>query len=207
MTFLFLLLPSLCAALLALAVRPYGSLVGWVNASVSLLALGVSLFFCRHILAGGNAPPFGPGEMLRADSLSALFMVCVSAVAALALWFSPGLNGESHYNAAQLRRYHVFINLFIFAMLLALSANNVGLMWIALEATTIFSAMIIPLSLSAASVEASWKYILICSVGIALAFAGTVLGYFDFVTLFGHTQGALNWPVLLATAKASAIQS
>src|SRR5260370_6201875 len=131
MTFLFLLLPSLCAALLALAVRPYRSFVGWVNASLSLLGLGASLFFCRHILAGGNAPTFGPGEMLRADSLSALFMVCVSAVAALALWFSPGLNGESHYNAAQRRRYRWFINLFIFPMLLAVSAANACLMWIA----------------------------------------------------------------------------
>ena len=71
-------------------------------------------------------------------------------------------------------------------MLLAVSANNVGLMWIAIEATTIFSAFIIPLTLSKTSVEASWKYILICSVGIALAFAGTVLAYFDFVTLSGR---------------------
>ena len=60
---------------------------------------------------------------------------------------------------AQLRRYHVFINLFIFAMLLAVSANNVGIMWVAIEATTIFSAMVIPLTLTKASVEASWKYI------------------------------------------------
>lgn len=200
MTFLFLLLPSLCGALLALAVRPYRRFVGWVNALLSLLAVGAALSFCHHIIAGGEAPTFGPGEMLRADSLSALFMVCVTAVAVLTLWLSPGLSRESHYSAAQQRRYHLFINLFIFAMLLAVSANNVGFMWIALEATTIFSAMIIPLSLSRASVEASWKYILICSVGIALAFAGTVLGYFDFVALSGHAEGALNWPVLLATA-------
>jgi len=49
-------------------------------------------------------------------------------------------------------------------------------------------------------VEASWKYILIGSVGIALAFAGTVLGYFDFVALSGRAENALNWPVLLAAA-------
>ncbi len=82
------------------------------------------------------------------------------------------------------------MNLFIAAMLLAVSANNVGVMWIAIEATTIFSALIIPLTLSKASVEASWKYILIGSVGIALAFAGTVLAYFDFVTLSGRSKRA-----------------
>jgi hydrogenase-4 component F len=87
-------------------------------------------------------------------------------------------------------------------MLLALSANNVGVLWIAIEATTIFSAFLLPLKLSKASVEASWKYILIGSVGIALAFAGTVLAYFDFVTLSGRAENALNWTVLLETAPA-----
>jgi hydrogenase-4 component F len=85
-------------------------------------------------------------------------------------------------------------------MLLAVSANNVGIMWVALEATTVFSALIIPLRLNKWSVEASWKYILIGSVGIALAFAGTVLSYFDFVALSGRVENALNWPVLRATA-------
>ena len=124
------------------------------------------------------------------------------------LFLSPGLGrpiqnphwGELAYGPNQLRRYQFFINLFIAAMLLAVSANNVGVMWIAIEATTIFSAFIIPLTLNKASVEASWKYILICSVGIALAFAGTVLGYFDFVSLSGRAENALNWPVLLRTA-------
>jgi hydrogenase-4 component F len=51
-----------------------------------------------------------------------------------------------------------------------------------------------------ASVEASWKYILIGSIGIALAFAGTVLGYFDFVNLAGRHATALNWTVLMASA-------
>jgi hydrogenase-4 component F len=127
-------------------------------------------------------------------------MVCVAGVAVLALFFSPGLGREHQFDVAQLRRYHVFVNLYIFAMLLAVSANNVGIMWIAIEATTIFSAMVIPLALTKASVEASWKYILISSVGITLAFAGTVLAYFDFVALSGRTENALNWPVLLSTA-------
>jgi hydrogenase-4 component F len=75
-------------------------------------------------------------------------------------------------------------------------------MWIAIEATTIFSAFLIQLKLSKASVEASWKYILISSIGIALAFTGTVLAYFDFVALSGRAENALNWTVLLATAPA-----
>jgi hydrogenase-4 component F len=73
-------------------------------------------------------------------------------------------------------------------------------MWIAIEATTITSAMLIPLHVTKASVEASWKYILIGSIGIALAFGGTVLGYFDFFTLTGRHEDTLNWTVLMASA-------
>ncbi len=147
-------------------------------------------------------------EVLRADSLSAILVVCVSAVASLALFLSPGLGrqvqnphwGELAYKPNQLRRYHVFTNLFIAAMLMAVTANNVGVMWITIEATTVFSAFIIPLKLNKASIEASWKYILLCSVGIALAFVGTVLGYFDFVSLAGRVESALNWTTLLQAA-------
>lgn len=208
MDFVLLLVPPLLAAVLAMIVRPYRAFVGWSNALLSLIPLGAALQFAGLAIAGGEAPTFGPGEMFRADSLSALLMVCITAAAFIALYFSPGLRGETAYNARQLRRYHVFMNLFIAAMLVAVSANNVGILWIAVEATTIFSAFVIPLALTKDAVEASWKYILICSVGIALAFAGTVLGYFDFVTLSGRAgfaelsrvENALNWPVLLETA-------
>jgi hydrogenase-4 component F len=85
-------------------------------------------------------------------------------------------------------------------MLIAVTANNVAIMWVAVEATTIASALLIPLHVSKASVEASWKYILIGSVGIALAFVGTVLGYFDYVHLAGERESALNWTSLIAAA-------
>jgi len=196
MLFLLLLLPSLLAALLALVVRPYRPAVGWSNAVLSLAAFGAALGVAGHAIAG-EILVWGPGDLFRADSLSALLMVCVSAVAAMTLFLSPGLGRSAAFTDRQLRRYHLFINLFIFSMLLAVSVNNIGIMWIAIEATTVFSAMVIPLTLSKASVEASWKYILICSVGIALAFVGTVLGYFDFVALSGRAENALNWPVLL----------
>ncbi|HEX5082067.1 MAG TPA: proton-conducting transporter membrane subunit [Blastocatellia bacterium] len=202
MAFLFLLLPSLLAAGLAGLVRPYRAATGWINATLSIVSLGAAIVFAGKAARGDAVPVFGPGELLRADGLSALLMVCVAAVASLVLFLSPGFGREAKYSPSQLRRYQLFINLFIFSMLFAVSANNVGVMWIAIEATTIFSALLIPLPGAKSSVEASWKYILICSVGIALAFAGTVLGYFDFVSLSGPAENALNWPVLLSHAPA-----
>jgi len=182
---------------------------------LGLISLGAALSFANQAVANGmpalstlqNAPAFGVVidslglvDVLRADSLSALLMVCVAGVGAITLFLSPGIGHGHIYTQAQTRQYQIFFNLFIASMLLAVSANNVGLMWVAIEATTIFSAFIIPLRLSKNSVEASWKYILICSVGIALAFTGTVLSYFDFVTLSGRAENALNWTVLLQTA-------
>jgi len=214
MLFFLLILPPLLAALLAFLIRPYRAFVGWMGAWLSLISLGAALVLAAQVI-NGQTPVWGLKlewfnleDVLRADSLSALLMLCVTAVASLALFLSPGLGrpvknphwGDLAYGPSQLRRYHVFTNLFIAAMLLAVSANNVGVMWIAIEATTFFSAFIIPLKLNKPSVEASWKYIIICSVGIALAFVGTVLGYFDFITLSGRAENALNWTVLLATA-------
>lgn len=211
MTFLILLLPPVLAALLAFIINPYRKYIGWINAILGSVSLVAAIKFAAQVAAFGmpiagvvqNAPTWGVVidslglvEVLRADSLSILMMVCVSAVGTITLFLSPGLWREDHYEPAQLRRFQIFINLFIAAMLLAVSANNVGVMWIAIEATTIFSAFIIPLNVTKTSVEASWKYILICSVGIALAFVGTVLAYFDFVSLSGQVENALNWTVL-----------
>src|SRR5205807_2455951 len=152
-----------------------------------------------HVLAG-HVVTSGPGEFLRVDALSALLGFGVSVVGALAAWLGPGLSRGEDYDAVQTRRFRVFANLFTFTMLFAVSASSVGFMWIAIEATTITSAVLIPLHLSKASVEASWKYILLSSVGIALAFAGTVLAYVDFVAIVGRQDAALNWPVLVAAA-------
>jgi hydrogenase-4 component F len=198
-TFAILLGGPLLAALLAMAVKPYRPLVGWANGVLSLMSVAAAVGLWRSILAG-EVLTSGPREFLRADALSTLLALCVSGVGALAAWLGPGMGSDDGYDGAQARRFRIFGNLFTFTMLFAVTSNNVGFMWIAIEATTITSAMLIPLHVTKASVEASWKYILIGSIGIALAFAGTVLGYFDFVNLAGRREEALNWTVLMAAA-------
>ncbi|HET7342966.1 MAG TPA: proton-conducting transporter membrane subunit [Methylomirabilota bacterium] len=200
MSFLLLLLPPLASALLAAIVRPYRAAVGWANAGLSLVSLAGAVALWVAVL-GGEVPVAGPDDLLRADALSTLLALCVSGVATLAAWLGPGL-ADDGWDARQARRFRVFANLFAFTMLFAVTTDNVGFMWVAIEATTITSALLIPLHRSRASVEASWKYVLIGSVGIALAFAGTVLAYFDFVTLVGRETVALNWTVLRDAAPA-----
>lgn len=200
MIFVALFLPGLISALLALVVRPYRPLVGWINGLLSLVAIGGALALWPAVLAGGVVVA-GPHDLLRADALSTLLALCVSVVGALAAWLGPGL-GDEGWETAQARRFRIFANLFSVTMLFAVTTDNVGLMWVAIEATTITSAVLIPLQPSRASVEASWKYILIGSVGIALAFAGTVLAYFDFSMLVGRETAALSWAVLQDVAPA-----
>ena len=197
--FVLLLGPPLLSALFALAVKPYRRFVGWTNVVLSLVSLGAVVAMWRHNLAAG-AVTSGPREFLRADALSVLLALCVALVGTLSAWLGPGLHSDDGYGAPQARKFRIYGNLFTATMLFAVTSNNVGFMWIAIEATTITSAMLIPLHVTKASVEASWKYILIGSVGIALAFAGTVLGYFDFVSLVGRQEDALNWTVLMASA-------
>src|ERR1700693_3191319 len=149
-----LLGPPLLGALLAWAVNPDRRFVGWTNALLSLLSLGAAVVLWRHILAG-DVLTSGPLEFLRADALSTLLALCVSLVGALAAWLGPGMGGDDGYDGAQARRFRIFANLFTFMMLFAVVSNNVGFMWVAIEAPTITSAMLIPLHVTKASVEAS----------------------------------------------------
>lgn len=73
------------------------------------------------------------------------------------------------------RRYGVLWNAFFTMLITALCSNNLGILWIAIESSTLFSALLIQVKGKPVSIEAMWKYLLICSVGIALAFIGTLL--------------------------------
>jgi hydrogenase-4 component F len=186
------------APLLAAALAGVPRVAGRIAALLSLAPVAAALVLWRAVIDG--APVSLGGGFLRADALSTVLALCVSSVAALAAWLGPGCWGSEDLHEQQVRRFLLFSNLFTFTMLAAVTVNNVGLMWVAIEATTIVSALLIPLRVSKSSVEASWKYILIGSVGIALAFVGTVLAYFDFLHRAGAAEQALNWTVLLGSA-------
>jgi hydrogenase-4 component F len=189
------------AAALAIVVKPYRRYVGWSGVVLAAISCAASGTLAVDVV--NNGPVFGRvGDIWRVDALSAMLAACIAFVALLASMLGPGLGrvSENADDPTLTRRFRIFMNAFAFTMLAAVTTQNVALMWVAVEATTIMSAVVIPLHRTKASVEASWKYILICSVGIALAFTGTVLAYFDFVSTAGEVQGSLNWNVLRAAA-------
>jgi hydrogenase-4 component F len=133
--------------------------------------------------------------LLRADALSAWMAGLVGLVATLAAIEAP-----RQVPLAEARRFYPLLHLFTFTMLLALTTDDVGLMWVAVEGTTLASVFLVNFERSRSSLEASYKYLLICSVGVALAFAGTILVYFADMQQFGDEPHALRWTTLLRLA-------
>jgi hydrogenase-4 component F len=193
------LLPPLLSSCLAILVRPYKRFVGWISLSCAALSFAAASALCVEVVSGGLVGGQAT-DLWRVDALSALLVLCIAFVALLASALSPGLGQHGSDEAPQIRRLRIYTNAFALTMLTAVTIHNVALMWVAIEATTITSAMAIPLNRTKASVEASWKYLLVCSVGIALAFTGTILAYFDFVATAGEVPGSLNWTVLRGAA-------
>lgn len=194
-----LLFPLAAAGIIAVIVRPYRPAVGWIGVAAAVISFTSALLVCAEIVRG-SLPPVHPTALLQVDALSAVLVACITFVSLLASALGPGLFAADAMEPRKARRFRIYLDAFAVTMLLAVLTQNVALMWVAIEATTIASAMAIPLTRTKASVEASWKYMLICSVGIALAFTGTVLAYFDFVSIVGALPGALNWSVLRGAA-------
>lgn len=185
-----LAVPPLAPLLVAVAIAVFGwrrsTAIAGVLASGALAVDGALLaarVSSRHVLLG---------HVLRADSLAAVMVTVIGAVATLALWASIAyLDGETaigHTNAARNRQYGVLCNAFVAAMALAVLSNNLGVMWVAIEATTVMTAFLVGHRRTRRSLEATWKYVIICSVGISLAFLGTVLLYFASLHAGSHAS-------------------
>ncbi|MEU8223681.1 proton-conducting transporter membrane subunit [Kribbella sp. NPDC048915] len=144
------------------------------------------------------------GEWLRIDALSGLMLVVIGLVGVIATWFGVGYvddelrTGSSDATGA--RRYGVLVPLFLATMVVAVEANNLGLLWAAIEATTVVTAFLVGHRGSRRSLEATWKYVVICSVGIALAYLGTVLVNYAAKQAGVEEHGTLAWSTLAAHA-------
>lgn len=180
-----LLVPAL-AGLWCLAGRGRGPVrMAGPAVSVVLLAAGVALVAAT----GDGAAPEAVGGLLRADALSAYMLVVIGAVALTATW--GGLDPHSPASA----HYAALVSLFLGAMTLAVLADNLGVMWVAVEATTIATAFLVGHSGTRTGLEAAWKYVILGSVGVAIAFLGIVLLY---AATRQSGEGTLSWTALRA---------
>jgi hydrogenase-4 component F len=189
-----LVIPAIAATLLA--ALPGYMITARLNVLATLLTLlaALSLFVER--------PPAGP--YLIVDDLNIVFIVLTTFIAFTTSVFSATYIGHEleigRLTPTFLRFYHAMFQTLMFAMNLALVANNIGLMWVAIELATLTTVLMVGIYRTHAALEAAWKYFILGSVGIALALFGTILVYMAARPVIGEGQEAMVWTVLVAHA-------
>ncbi len=169
--------------------------------------VNVAVSFCTFLAAAVlTARVVTDGPMLVLDRQFFVdpfnvFLVALTAFVGFttAIFSRPYMRIEEEHkrvSPARLRLYHSMYQLFSFTMLLALLTNNMGILWVAMEAATLTTVLLVSLYRTPASLEAAWKYFILCGVGIAQALFGTILLYFAAEKLLGAGGGALLWTEL-----------
>ncbi len=189
-----LLIPLAAAAILA--ILPDYRIGAALNIAACLLALLCALTLPWHRPAGG--------DYLLVDDLNIVFVLLNCFIGCTTSAFSASYIGHElqtgRLQPVHLRFYHAMFQVMLFGMNLALLANNIGLMWVAVELATLTTVMMVGLYRTAEALEAAWKYFILGSVGIALALFGTILVYLAARPSIGEGMDAMIWANLLAHA-------
>ena len=187
-----------CMVLSLFGARRWGA---EANVAFSAATLAAAAAVTEHVIADG--PMLVAHEQFFVDPFN-VFLIALTALVGFttSVFSRPYMRVEEHHgrvNRRRLRLYHSMYQLFVFTMLLALSTNNLGLLWVAMEAATLSTVLLVSLYRTAASIEAAWKYFILCGVGIAQALFGTILLYFAAEKVLGaEGSTALLWTHLNA---------
>jgi len=171
---------------------------GWVNVAASFLTFAAASALTLRVVIDG--PLLVLDRQFLVDPFN-VFLVTLTAFVGwtTAMFSRPYMRIEHDHgrlSRRRLRLYHSMYQLFNFTMLLALLTNNMGILWVAMEAATLTTVLLVSLYRTPASLEAAWKYFILCGVGIAQALFGTILLYFAAEKLLGIEGGALLWTEL-----------
>jgi hydrogenase-4 component F len=189
-----LLIPIVAAAVLV--ALPGYRLTARLNvlAALATFLSALSLFVVRP----------QPGPYLLVDDLNNVFIVLTTFIGFTTSVFSASYISHEieigRLTATHLRFYHAMYQVLMFAMNLALVANNIGVMWVAIELATLTTVMMVGIYRTHEALEAAWKYFMLGSVGIALALFGTILVYMAARPVVGEGLDAMVWTILVAHA-------
>jgi len=171
--------------------------------ATGVIALATSLWIARTVSEQSTLT--SPKGLFFVDALSAFVIIIVAGSFLATALYSPEYLGRQvqlgTVSQKQLRLYYSLLNVFLFTMLFVLVSNNLGFLWIGTESTTLATAFLVAFYEKESSLEAAWKYVIICSVGIALALFGVILTYFASSSVVGSSANALHWTVLMSVAK------
>ncbi|HEY3369082.1 MAG TPA: hydrogenase 4 subunit F [Symbiobacteriaceae bacterium] len=178
-------------------------LATWIGGLWSALLLVVSLVLGRSVYL--NGPWHGFYGMVYVDLLAVLMLGLISFVALTAALYSAGYIRheveKGQLTEWQVLGYYVLFHLFVLIMIAAVVVENLGFLWITIEATTLVSAVLVGFYNRKTSLEAAWKYVILCGAGIAFALLGLILLYSAAVRAGMDPATALNWTDLAASAK------
>ena len=167
-----------------------------LNAAACLLTLVAAIFLLFDRPA--------PGNYLFVDDLNVVFIVLNTLVGFTTSVFSATYIGHEleigRLRPAQLKFYHVMFQCMMFGMNLALVANNIGLMWVAVELATLTTVVMVGIYRTHEALEAAWKYFILGSVGIAFALFGTILVYTAAQPIVGEGTNGMVWTLLVQKA-------
>jgi len=167
--------------------------------SVEVLLLGICSWKLR--ISG----VLQQGRYLRADSLTLFFLLNLTLVFVVVLAYSVGyLRHVPKGRFSSPRWYYALLFLFLFTMIAAYLSANLGMLWIAIEATTLASALLVGFYNTKGAVEAGWKYLIVCTVGIAFALFGTIALYLAAVRGGISVDAALDWTALMSAPPGTA---
>jgi hydrogenase-4 component F len=189
-----LVIPAVAATVLAL-------LPGyWIAARINIAATLATLIAALVLLV--ERPPVG--GLLFVDDLNNVFIVLTTFVGFTTSVFSASYIGHEletgRLTPRYLRFYHAMYQVLMFAMNLALIANNIGLMWVAIEMATLTTVLMVGIYRTHEALEAAWKYFILGSVGIAMALFGTILVYMAAQPVTGQGADSMVWTILVANA-------
>ncbi|MDD2685418.1 MAG: hydrogenase 4 subunit F [Gallionella sp.] len=166
-----------------------------LNSLMSFATLIASAVLTTRVISDGSFTAWN--EQFFVDAFN-VFLVALTAFVGFttSLFSRPYMRIEQHHGKLSinmLRLYYSMYQLFTFTMLLALLTNNMGILWVAMEAATLTTVLLVSLYRTPASLEAAWKYFILCGVGIAQALFGTILLYFAAEKILGAGGTALLW--------------
>ncbi|MBI3516066.1 MAG: hydrogenase 4 subunit F, partial [Proteobacteria bacterium] len=192
--FAILTIPAVAAGVLALL--PGYRLTARLNVFATLLTFGAALSL---LLVRPEA-----GLFLAIDDLNVVFIVLTTFVGFTTSAFSASYIAHEleigRLTPTYLRFYHAMYQILMFAMNLALVANNVGLMWVAIEFATLTTVLMVGIYRTPEALEAAWKYFILGSVGIAMALFGTIIVYLAARPVIGEGLDAMAWSILVERA-------
>ncbi|WP_096181544.1 hydrogenase 4 subunit F [Effusibacillus lacus] len=174
-----------------------------VQVAGAFLMLLAGLTVAYRVLSG--SPFTGENEFIYVDALGAFNISLVVLVGFTASLYSVGYMqhevSEGIITERQFRLYYLWFHLFLFTMLAVSVVNNLGLLWVGIELTTLVSALLVAFYKKGTALEAAWKYLIMGSVGIAFALLGIIFIYLSGIHLLGEDPRALDWSVLSQAAE------